>query len=277
MIKSFKIFILTHNDEDMIDKLLHDLEKIETVIIIDSFSTDKTVNIAKKFGREVHQNVFVNQAVQSNWAIDNFFDDADWILRLDSDERVSEALLAELDFYAEKNSDCVVYIDRYMHWMDKKLKYSGLRPHYIGRFFKRSFARYEEVTEEHLLHQVPTVRAKTKFFEYNVKNSMKFWLDKHYQTALGEVHEYKFKTNIAKGNLFSVKDFERKRWLKLKLYNSTPFFLRPLIYFLHRYVFKFGFLDGKAGLSYCFFQAFFYRMLVDQLILESEQLESSYD
>ena len=277
MIKAFKVFVLTHNDEIMIGNLLKDLENVESVTIIDSFSSDDTLRIAKKYGRKVHQNLFVNQAVQSNWAIDNFFNDQEWILRLDSDERVSEELLKELEAYATDNQDCVVYIDRYMHWMGKKLKYSGLRPHYIGRFFKPTFARYEEVTEEHLLHTVPSVRAKTKFVELNMKNNMKFWLDKHYQTALGEVDEFRFDTNVEKGNLFSEKDFKRKRWLKLKLYNKCPAYVRPLLYFLYRYIFKFGFLDGRAGFSYCFFQAFFYRMLVDQLITESEQWRTWYD
>ena len=271
MINSFKVFILTYNDEAILERLLRDLIDVEEVLIVDSFSIDNTLEIAKKYKRIVVQNNFINQAIQSNWAIDNFFGDNDWILRLDSDERVSTELLSELDAYALRDEDCVVYIDRYMHWMGKKLKYAGLRPHYIGRLFKPSFARYEEVTEEHLIHTVPMKKAAIKFEENNKNNSMKFWLDKHYNTALGEVHEYLENTNVLKGNLFSKKDFERKRWLKLKIYNITPSFLRPLLYFLYRYLFKLGFLDGRAGLSYCFFQAYFYRMLVDQLIIEKKE------
>ena len=271
MIESFSVFILTHNDELMLGRLLEDLKNVSNVLIVDSYSTDKTKSVAEKYQRKFVQNEFVNQAIQSNWAIDNFFGENDWVLRLDSDERISTELLSELDTYAVQDEDCVVYIDRYMHWMGKKLKYAGLRPHYIGRMFKRSFARYEEVTEEHLIHTVPMKKAVVKFEEDNKNNSMKFWLDKHYKTALGEVHEYFENTNVLKGNLFSDKDFERKRWLKLKIYNSTPAFLRPFLYFIYRYFFKFGFLDGRAGLSYCFFQAYFYRMLVDQLIIEKKE------
>ena len=273
MIRSFKVFILTFNDELNIGGVLSDLKDVEEVLIVDSFSSDSTDSICEKFGRQIVKNNFINQAIQSNWAIDNFYKDGDWLLRLDSDERVSTQLLLELDEIARKDKDCVGYINRQMYWMGGVLKHAGLTPHFIGRLFKKGSARYEEVTEEHLIHEVPINRCATVFYENNKKNNMEFWLQKHLSTARGEVVEYVLRSNEVKGNLLTNKDFVRTRWMKLNFYNKFPLFFRAFFYFLYRYFVKFGFLDGKRGFSYCFFQAFFYRMLVDQLILEQRHAE----
>jgi glycosyltransferase involved in cell wall biosynthesis len=265
---SFSIFILTYNDDTMIGRLLDDLEHIKDVVIIDSGSTDNTIKLCERYKRKVYYNKFTNQAIQSNWAIDNVFNKGDWVLRLDSDERVCKELLSELDQITKSDKPIVGYLDRRMTWMGKRLNFASLRPLYIGRLFKVGHARYEEVTEEHLIHSCPSKKVNTIFYEDNIKNDMKFWLDKHYNTAIGEVEEYYNNTNNIKGALFSNRQHERTRFLKLKIYNNFPFFVRPLLYFIHRYFIKFGFLDGRAGFSYCLFQALFYRSLVDQLILE---------
>ena len=75
--KSFTVLILTHNDEEMIARLLGDLVDVETVLVVDSFSEDKTVDICRAFGRKVVQNKFINQAIQCNWAFDNYFQKGD--------------------------------------------------------------------------------------------------------------------------------------------------------------------------------------------------------
>jgi glycosyltransferase involved in cell wall biosynthesis len=267
----FSVFILTFNDEKMISRLLEDLINVENVIIVDSGSTDETIDICNKYNRRVVYNKFKNQAIQSNWAIDNLFQQGDWVLRLDSDERVSKVLLKELDIICANDQPVVGYLDRRMYWMGKRLNYSSLRPLFLGRLFKVGYARYEEVTEEHLLHECPSVKLKTIFYEDNIKNDMKFWLDKHYKTAEGEVQEFMNKSNELKGNLFSPKQHERTRFFKLKIYNKLPSFIRPILYFIYRYFLKLGFLDGRAGYSYCLFQALFYRSLVDQLIIEMSE------
>ena len=175
-ISNFSVYILTYNDEKMISRLLADLEIVEKVIVVDSYSSDATAQIVQNHGRIFVQNKFYNQATQSNWVVENYFNEEEWVLRLDSDERVSERLLRELETLAEKNDDRVGYIRREMYWMGKKLRFSSIRNHYIGRFYKPQNARYEEVTEEHLLHQCDRAMLRTCFYEDNIKNDISFFL-----------------------------------------------------------------------------------------------------
>jgi glycosyltransferase involved in cell wall biosynthesis len=254
----------------MIAKLLNDLVNVEDVLIVDSFSDDETVEICKKFGREVVQNKFINQAIQCNWAIDKFFDSGDWILRLDSDERIDELLLTELEALTARNIPIVGYLHREMYWMGKKLKYSALRKHYIGRFFLKGHAVYEEITEEHLIHTCPSINLKTKFYEQNNKNLIDYFIEKHVQTAKGEVNELFQPDKVNKGSLLAKNTHMKTRWLKISFYNKAPIFSRAICYFIYRYFIKCGFLDGRAGFSFCFFQAFFYRMLIDQMYWEKK-------
>ena len=92
--KSFSVFILTFNDELMIGRLLDDLADVEKVVVIDSGSTDGTLDLCKERGRPVYYKKFINQAIQSNWAIENFFSVGEWVLRFDSDERASREFSA---------------------------------------------------------------------------------------------------------------------------------------------------------------------------------------
>ena len=150
---------------------------------------------------EVVQNKFA-ATIQCNWAFDNYFQKGDWVLRLDSDERVQLPLLSELETLAAENNPVVGYIHREMYWMGRKLKYAALRRHFIGRFFPIGFARYEEVTEEHLVHNCPRVNIKTKFYEHNTKNLIEHFLQKHIQTAKGEVLELLEPDKVKAGSLF---------------------------------------------------------------------------
>ena len=270
MYNSFKVLVLTFNDECQISRLLEDLSLVEQVIIVDSNSTDKTLEICEEFGVKVFTHKFINQAESCNWAIENIFKESDWIFRLDSDERVSKALLDEISSLTIKDEPIVGYVNREMTWMGKKLKYSALRPHFIGRLFKVGYAKYEDVTEEHLLHDCTSIRLTETFYEDNKKNDIFYFLEKHMATGIGEVQEYNKNKRVSEGILFSDLAHLRTRWFKVNVYNRIPMFIRPAGYFLYRYFFKLGFLDGKAGFSFCFFQAFFYRMLIDQRLFEIE-------
>ena len=262
--------ILTYNDELMIGRLLDDLKPFGRVMVIDSFSNDRTKDIVAGYGRDFIQHKFVNQATQINWAVDTFLTEDQWVLRLDSDERVSGELIQEIQKLCRRKTEFVGYINRRMYWMGRKLNFSGVRTHYIGRLYQPTNARYEEVTEEHLQHACASYFLKASFYEENLKNNIDYFILKHLETAKGEVNEYLKLSNVARGKLISRHAHIRRRWLKLKVYNTAPLFSRPVLYFIYRYIFQLGFLDGKAGFSFCFFQALFYRMLIDQIISETE-------
>ncbi|MDB2559774.1 glycosyltransferase family 2 protein [Amylibacter sp.] len=269
----FSVVILTYNDDKQIGRLLDDLKDIEKVIVVDSYSTDNTQEIVESYGRKFIQNTFRNQASQINWAIGEEFLKDDWVLRLDSDERVTSCLLFEIEQNINQAADTFVgYIEREMYWMGKKLRFSAQRRHFIGRIWQIGQAYYEDVTEEHLIHKSKSIYFKTKFYEENMNNDIIFFIKKHIITGLGEVSEIT-KENLIEdnGSLFSNHKHRVRRWIKVHAYNKLPLYIRPTFYFLYRYILKLGFLDGKAGFSFCFFQAFFYRMLIDQLVYENKK------
>jgi len=256
----------------MIGRLLEDLKSVQRVVVVDSFSSDETEKIVRAHNRTFIQNKFVNQAVQSNWLVDNHLQNEKWVLRLDSDERISKNLLDSIEHFTETDDHKVGYINRHMYWMGKKLKYSGLKTHYIGRIYQPGIARYEEATEEHLQHDCRAEFLEVPFYEDNLKNNIEYFLLKHIDTAKGEVEEIlRIDLSINAGRLSLKHPHLTRRWIKLNIYNKLPKFLRPILYFFYRYFIKLGFLDGAKGFSFCFFQAFFYRMLIDQLIIEKSE------
>jgi glycosyltransferase involved in cell wall biosynthesis len=274
------VILLTFNDEDQIGRCIKSVQPMsDDIIVVDSFSTDTTVNICKDLGCRVYQNPFVNQAVQFNWALNNIDTKHPWIIRLDSDEMVPKALREEILARTATGEPYVAYaLNRRMYWMGRWLRHGRMYPHYIVRLFKKDSARYEERTEEHLIVNGPIGRMRCDFLEDNTKNNLDYFTEKHMSTARGELQEWQqfvsqtgLQGNAIKGNLFGNK-VERTRWLKEKVYARTPLFVRPFLYFFHRYFLCLGFLDGKSGLIFHVLQAFWYRFYIDAKIFEATQL-----
>lgn len=260
---NFSVVILAFNDADMLARLLELLAEVEDIVVVDSSTSDQVRRICNLNQVRYYFNNFINQAIQLNWAIDNIEFQNKWILRLDTDEIVTKALLNELNEYALSDRPIVGYIDRKMVWMGKLLRFSAPRPLYIARFWKKGFARFAEVTEEYLEHSCPRVYMRNKFFEFNTNNSINYFVKKHLITGEQEVVEKNDNFSRVEGKLFGDRH-ERVRWVKQKVYNRIPNFFGPLLYFLYRYILRLGFLDGNAGFSFCFFQALWYRVYIQQ-------------
>ncbi len=270
------IIILTWNDEIQIGNCLASIRGLsDDVIVVDSYSTDRTLDICRACGAKVFQNPFVNQAIQFNWALDNVPLKHDWILRLDSDEIVPDRLKDELRRRVGKESGVVAYyLNRRMYWMGRWLRHGRMYPQYIIRLFKIGHARYEERTIEHLIVDGRIGYMKNDFFEDNKKNSLDYFTEKHLAYARGEakeIHDAESSESNSKPSfeprLLGSKP-HRTRWLKEKLYARTPLFVRPLLYFLYRYVVCLGFLDGIPGLIWHVLEGFWYRFYIDAKVYE---------
>lgn len=277
------VIILTYNDEIQIEGCLESVRGLsDDIIVVDSYSSDRTTEICGKFGARVFRNPFVNQAIQFNWAIDNVQIKNDWILRLDSDEIVPSQLREEILARVCSNAEfSAYYINRRMYWMGRFLRYGRMYPHYIVRLFRRGRARYEERTEEHLLVDGAIGYLKNDFFEDNKKNTLDYFTEKHLVTARGELKEVEDGAAGSSGaspgidaKLFGAK-VHRTRWLKSKIYARTGLFVRPFLYFFYRYFLCLGFLDGVPGLIWHVLQGFWYRFYIDAKIYESRLAQNS--
>jgi hypothetical protein len=157
--------------------------------------------------------------------------------------------------------------------MNRWLKYGGIYPHSILRAFRRGAGRFEEKTEEHLvLTYGRAIYANNDFLEDNRQNTLKYWLRKHDDLSDGEIRDTTLETfdpeRDLKASLFGNK-VQRTRWLKIHIYTKSPLFVRAFLYFVYRYFFRLGFLDGVPGLIFHVLQAFWYRFYVDARIYES--------
>ncbi len=268
------IIILTFNEEINIKKCLESIKDFANeIIIIDSFSTDKTKSICDGYKVKFVQHKFENQSKQFNWALSNVNINSNWIMRLDADEEIDKNLAEEIKKNINKeNGNNGFYIKRKLIWCGKWIKHGGIYPLVLARIFKKGKAFYEERTEEHLIIEGKTDKIKGDLIENNLKNKIEFFTIKHLETAKGEAREIfdkSFNKNISSDQILDNNKI--RRFFKINFYNKMPLFLRALLYFIYRYIFRLGFLDGKEGFTFHFFQAFWYRMFIDMLVDEKKR------
>lgn len=266
------VIILTYNEELNFEHCLKSVAGwAGEIIIIDSFSTDKTLEIAKKYGAQVHQHEFKNQADQFNWALDSVEIKNNWILRLDADERLTEELKKEI---AEKLPNIPkevagFYIKRRVYFMGRWIKYGGYYPTWILRLFRKGEARSEErEMDEHIvLLDGKAEKLKNDFIDENHQN-LEQWTAKHNRYSGREASErLKREVNPHTKNLVGGQA-GRKRWIKQNIYIKLPLFCRAFAYFIYRYIFRLGFLDGREGLIFHFLQGCWHQFLIDAKIYE---------
>lgn len=271
------VFILTYNEEKHIERCISSIKKLTTnIYVIDSFSTDKTVEIAKCFGAKILQNPWTDHATQVNWAIQHCAFDTAWVMRLDADEVITPELTNEL-IVKLPNIDINVSglnIKRRVFFMGKWIKHGGYYPTWLLRIWRNEKAVCEQrIMDEHMkLLQGHILNLENDIVDEN-NNNLTWWTEKHNNYATKEAFEllnciYSFHQyeEIVIPKLFGSQ-VERKRWLKF-YYAKMPLFMRPFIYFIYRYLFCLGFLDGKRGLIWHFLQGFWYRFLVDAKIYD---------
>ncbi len=277
------LIVLTYNEELNIENCLKSVAGwVSEIFIVDSYSTDKTLDIVKKYGAKIAQHPFKNQADQFNWALDNLDIKTEWILRLDADEYLTEELKKEInEMLMEKNirinqpnqheSAAVngFYIKRRVYFMGRWIKHGGYYPAWILRLFRKGEARSEErEMDEHIvLLEGMAESFKNDFIDDNRKDLV-FWTDKHNKFSSREAAQI-LNPELAGENQTEKlgKPVARRRLIK-KWYLRLPLFFRVFIYFFYRYFLRLGFLDGKEGLIFHFLQGFWYRFLVDAKLYE---------
>lgn len=272
------VIILTFNEEIHIRRCIENVCAIaQKVYVVDCYSTDRTVKIAKECGAEVVMHKWPgNQADQFNWALDNIPINTEWVLRLDADEYLSEGLISEFNVRIPDidKSISAVTLPLGRAFMGKILKHGIVNDVKMIRLFRRGKVRYEKrLMDEHLLVlEGSTITFRHKFIDDN-RNSLKYFIDKHNGYSSREASllldvEYDLtQTDYSTMSAEYCEDVKRKRKQKKK-YAKLPLFWRAFAYFLYRYIFKLGFLDGKEGFLWDFLQGLWYRMLVDAKIFE---------
>lgn len=275
------IIILTKNEEQNLKKCIASFKNVaQRIAIIDSYSTDNTVELAKLLGAEVYEHRFENHAAQFNWALDNIDIQTEWVMKVDADEEFTTELAEEIDEKLDKLPKNVngVILRRRVYFMGRWLKHGGKYPELLLRIFRMGHGMSEmKLMDEHLIvTDGDVVTFKNDFLDNNNK-SLEWWISKHNWYSNKEVLEQQTKFD-GMNDRESVEETSAsaqakvKRFIKKYGYYSLPRFFRAHMYFVYRYYIRLGFLDGTEGKIYTFLQAYWYRYLVDAKMYECEKL-----
>lgn len=275
------VVIPTFNEEIHISRCIESLKKItKHIYVLDSFSPDKTKQIAQELGAIVLDVEWENSyAKKFNWGLNNIEFKTPWIMRMDADEYLTDELIDEINQNINTLEDNVsgVYIKRRVYFMDRWIKHGGYYPTYLLRIWRVNTGMCEEkLMDEHIkLSHGETVTFKYDLVDDN-KQNLTVWTAKHNEYSIKEAVDilnilHNFKDIDEINPSFFATQAQRKRWLKIR-YASLPLFVRPMLYFHWRYFLKLGFLDGKQGLVWHFLQGLWYRFLVDAKIYQIQKV-----
>lgn len=271
--------ILSYNEEIHIARCIERVrDHVSRIVVVDSGSTDETVTIAKAMGAEVLCNTFVNQAQQFNWALDNLAVSTEWILRLDCDEYLDEPALAFLRTLGSVRGDIAgVEFRLKVIFKGHFLRFGGYYSTDLVRLWRRGRGRIESRwMDERTLVDGEIIRSRGHIVDENL-NSIGWWTDKHNRYASRHALEmlilrHHVDQHAHDGMRLLARRARMKRFLRDRVYRRFPPLLRPTLYWLYRYVFLLGFLDGRMGLVWHFLHGFWYYLLIDVKLAEAEKV-----
>ena len=271
--------ILTFNSEASIERTLASVRQVATTIhIVDSLSQDRTRQICLDNGCEVVERPFSTYGDQRNWAIDRFSDTEEWQLHVDADEVLDSELIDAIKRLDLANSEFDGYVFlRRIVFMGKTLKFGGISKTWHMRLFRRGKGMVENrLYDQHFICTGPVKILNGSMLDHQ-EMSLSEWTARHNKWSDFEVQEICGAATNAPGKLkgeMGGNIIERKRFQK-ETYYKLPLFFRSFSYFIYRYFFKLGVLDGAEGMIYHILQGFWFRFLVDAKIYESRRIQKA--
>ncbi|MEL7121459.1 MAG: glycosyltransferase family 2 protein [Bacteroidota bacterium] len=285
MSKQFSIIILTFNEETHLPRLLESTKGLEyDLFILDSGSTDKTLKIAEEYQATVAYNKFENHPKQWDFALNHFEVQTPWIIGLDADHIFEPALYHKLkDFHNDQIPKDVngIYFNRKNYFKGRWIKHGGYFPKYLLKMFRTGIGHSDlnENMDHRFIVAEKTITWKDGYLkEENLKeNEISFWINKHnrYSQLVAEEElerQQQDRIQSVQPKFFGSPDqriaYYKRIWWKLPLY------WRPIFYFLYRFIWKRGFMDGPEGRLFHFLQGFWFRLIVDEKIRELKKEKS---
>jgi glycosyltransferase involved in cell wall biosynthesis len=260
------VIIPVKNEARNIAACLDSVAWAAEVWVVDSHSTDATVELAEARGARVAQFAYAGRfPKKKNWALQNLPFRHDWILLLDADERVTPELEQELrELFARGPEADGYYVNRKLIFLNRWIKHCGWYPSWNMRLFKHASGRYEKLDAEDVenagdveVHEHVVLDGRAAYLHHDLLHedfkSIYHFIERHNRYSNWDARVYH---NLATGaelrdsigaSLFGS-PLQRKRFIK-RFWARLP--LRPLLRFLWMYVIQRGFLDGRAGLIFC--------------------------
>jgi glycosyltransferase involved in cell wall biosynthesis len=258
----------------------------DEVFIVDSFSTDKTLEIAREYTEKIFQNAWTNYAGQKQWAMDSLPFTHDWMLFFDADERLTDPLKAEISrvinaelknpsfggYYVAKK---FIFLKKPILWGDCRGDGGELRlcnRHHISIAERAGHPVYLSDIEVSHLNE-PLIHEDQK--------PLAAWINRHNNYSSEEA-KYLWGTKQKKDGVLLYKSISSmdkqlywKEVVRKKFWDKLPIGFRPTLLFIYYYFLRLGFLDGVAGFMYHFLHTFWYRLLIDAKLIELEKSDRS--
>jgi glycosyltransferase involved in cell wall biosynthesis len=223
-LRDISVIITTYNEEKNVSRCLEGLSGFGEIVMVDAFSTDRTVEIARGYSVTIYRRPYESAAKQKNWALDRARHA--WVLILDADEALSIALKREIESLEDERNMEGYWIRRRSEYLGRPIRYCGWQRDKVLRFFRRERGRYDDrqVHEEIALH------GKSGFLAGRLLHFPYPALDQHIE----KINEYSGR---------GANDYHR-RGGRMALVNMI---LHPPFRFLRMYIMQRGFLDGRMG------------------------------
>lgn len=225
--------VITYNEETNIERCLASLSFADEIVVVDSFSTDRTVELARRFTDKISQREFVGYADQKNAAM--ALASNDWVLVVDADEVVSDQLAAEIRRAVETERYAAYRMPRLSYFGGKAIRHCGWYPDYVVKLMRRSKSSYPD----RLVHETPEVDGCVG----TLKNDLLHYTYRDLDQFCRKVIAYSRAAAEQK-----MRDGERFRLSKLVF--------APVVTFLKKYIVQQGFRDGLRGLVICVMSQF---------------------
>ncbi|NEU75347.1 glycosyltransferase family 2 protein [Hassallia byssoidea VB512170] len=253
------VYILTYNEELDIAACIESAMLSDDIIVVDSCSSDRTVERAKNYPVRVVQHAFESHGKQRTWMLESIAPKYEWVYILEADERMTPELFAEC-LQAMNNPDYIgYYVAERVMFMNRWIRYSTQYPRYQLRLFRHGKVWFDDYghTEREVCDGATSFLKET-YPHYTCSKGLTRWIEKHNRYSTDEAKETLYQLehgNVNWLNLFFGKsEVEKRRALK-DLSLRLP--ARPLLRFLYMYFILGGCLDGRAGTAWCTLQAFY--------------------
>jgi len=253
------VLVPTLDEELNLPDCLDSVAWADEVFVVDSYSRDRTVQIARERGAHVVQHPFESYSRQKNWALDTLPFRNPWVLIVDADERVTPELKCEMETVLP-NADCAgYYLNRRVIFLGRWIRHAGWYPNWNLRLFRHQLGRYDgREVHEHVVLDGPAGYLRNDLLHLDRRGLEAFVARHNRYSTLEAAARFKAESGAPDRARLPVSllasPVQRKRFVRERVWPRVP--AKPLVLFVYMYLLRRGFLDGRAGLALCVFHAF---------------------
>jgi glycosyltransferase involved in cell wall biosynthesis len=267
---SVSVLILTLNEEQNLPSCLASVAWCDDIVVLDSFSTDRTAELAEASGARVIQRRFDNWSTHQNWAVQNINFKHSWVFYLDADERCDDQLRKEVLAISEADQNVSAFrIRRKDYFWDRWLKHAQLYPTWLVRIFRPEKICYERLVNPVAIVNGITNRLEGHLIHYPFSHGIAHWYTRHNNYSTMEAQDLMREVRIKTDWLGLVRSdrLKQRKIIKQLLYKLP---CRPVIMLFYLLFIRGAFLDGIPGIYYSFMRTS-YEFMIDLKVIELQR------